>query len=270
MEELQRQKPFTLNAAQLKWIAVVLMTLDHMGAFILEPLLKSGYLAGTWRMLDTLLRALGRPAFPIFCFLISEGFRHTHDRRAYCLRLGVFALIAEPFFDFGITGKWFDLEYQSVFITLLLGLLTLWCLERFRGRIVVQLACVAVFCVINQLLNADYGLLGIAMIAAIGCWRDENPELFFVRLLAVMLFGSLAKYCLMGYVNMGIAFLDRFSVMLDLALNQCIGVLAVPLFWRYNGKKGRAGNKYFFYIYYPAHIFLLGLVRVMLIHFVFV
>ena len=67
-----------LTSYQLKWIAVITMVIDHIGAVLFPG--------------ELILRIIGRLSFPIFCFLLTEGFCHTHSRRAYMQRLGVFAL----------------------------------------------------------------------------------------------------------------------------------------------------------------------------------
>ncbi len=62
---------------------------------------------------------LGRIAFPLFCFLIVEGFLHTHDIKKYLRNMLVFAIIAEPIYDFVQTGQLFDLRQQNVMCELL-------------------------------------------------------------------------------------------------------------------------------------------------------
>ena len=79
-----------LSTFQLKWIAIITMLIDHIGA-VLFPY-ELGY------------RIIGRIAFPIFCFLIVEGFSHTRDVRRYMVRLGIFALISELPYDLAFHG----------------------------------------------------------------------------------------------------------------------------------------------------------------------
>ncbi|MCI9067722.1 MAG: conjugal transfer protein TraX, partial [Lachnospiraceae bacterium] len=79
-----------LNGRTLKWIAVVTMFIDHLG-IVLSP----GVSTEVWRT----MRIVGRIAFPIFCFLLVEGFYHTRDVKKYLLRLGAFALVSELPFD---------------------------------------------------------------------------------------------------------------------------------------------------------------------------
>ncbi len=122
----------------LKIIAMGLMLLDHIGATILEPYMDRApiYMDGVrishpaWYLpvsiIDALLRCVGRLAFPIFIFLMVEGFKHTSNKGKYALRLLLFAVISEVPFDLANDGKWYNPGYQSVYVTLLLGFLFMW------------------------------------------------------------------------------------------------------------------------------------------------
>ena len=99
----------------LKMIAVITMLIDHSAATILERILVQmpSWAPVTvdnceqWYRLDLLLRGIGRMAFPIYCFLLVEGFHYTHSRRKYAARMFVFALISEVPFDMAKTPDQF-------------------------------------------------------------------------------------------------------------------------------------------------------------------
>ena len=129
-----------ISGSVLKWFAVITMVIDHFGASVLETYVMNVWgrsplgnlFSDHWNELlrvDRILRYIGRPAFPIFCFLLVEGFLHTRDVKKYAMRLGIFALISEIPFDLAVRGKFFDWQYQNVYVTLLLGLLTIWALK---------------------------------------------------------------------------------------------------------------------------------------------
>ena len=129
------------NGNQLKLIAVVSMLIDHMaylfiGVGMLTPALQAGEEFSALFLLYRVLRAIGRTAFPVFCFLLVEGFLHTKSRRRYAIRLGIFSLISEIPFDLLISGTrlFVDWSSQNVMITLFLGLLMMEVLERLDIR----------------------------------------------------------------------------------------------------------------------------------------
>ncbi|WP_461817744.1 TraX family protein, partial [Faecalimonas sp.] len=101
-----------INSFQLKIIAIIAMIIDHIGLFFFPE--------------HILFRIIGRISFPIFAFLIVEGFYHTRDIWKYMFRLGVFAVLSEIPFDLLTTGKVFDLRHQNVFFTLLIGVILMY------------------------------------------------------------------------------------------------------------------------------------------------
>ena len=125
------EKKKGISGSTLKMIAIVTMLIDHIGAAVLARLLMvnglgeldqtntdaimqwlsaNGALYGTY----TVMRMIGRVAFPIFCFLLVEGFLHTHDVKKYAMRLGLFALLSEIPFDLAFSSKILEFNYQNV------------------------------------------------------------------------------------------------------------------------------------------------------------
>lgn len=125
------QKKRGLTSYGLKWIAIITMFIDHAAAIIYERYLytKPDFSFGEpskdlYMYLG--LRAIGRIAFPIYIFLMVQGFTHTRSKLKYALRLGAFALISEIPFNLGFQGTLTYLGYQNVFFTLLFGFLFMW------------------------------------------------------------------------------------------------------------------------------------------------
>ena len=108
-------KRIGITSYQLKWIAIVTMLIDHIGAVLFPG--------------EMILRYVGRISFPIFCFLLTEGVRYTRDIRMYMLRLGGFAILSEIPYDLAFHGRVVDPRYQNVFFTLLLGVILTYLLE---------------------------------------------------------------------------------------------------------------------------------------------
>lgn len=213
----------------LKIIAMVTMLIDHSAAVLL-PYDSPIYFV---------CRSIGRLAFPIFCFLLVEGFLHTSNVKKYLLRLGAFAFISEVPFDLAFFHRPFYLGYQNIFFTLFIGLLVLEAIKqinvRFEGVKYLILNAVAVIsgCVLSILFQTDYNYMGILMILAFYLFR-YNRILLTVALLIIN-----------GIAGQGI---------------QILAVLAMIPIRFYNGQRGPRINKYVFYAFYPVHIFVLYLI----------
>ena len=177
-----------LNGNQLKLIAVISMLCDHAAIRLLAyGLIPALYVAGKdtvaecWNQAFWILRSVGRMAFPIYVFLLTEGFCHTRNRRRYALRLGVFALISEIPFDLLVYGKIWDTHSQNVFFTLFLSVLMLTAVE-WIGRNTDaalaqyrQMAVIVGAALLAWLLRTDYDAAGI-MLAAVLFWFRLTPD----------------------------------------------------------------------------------------------
>ena len=133
MPETKTRHAAGLSGSALKWIAIVTMLIDHTGAVVIE---QGALEWAGWYWVDFALRVIGRFAFPIFAFLLVQGFLHTRSVPRYLARLTAFALISELPFDLATGDCWYDPGHQNVFFTLATGLVTLaalrWC-ERQKG-----------------------------------------------------------------------------------------------------------------------------------------
>ncbi len=205
----------------LKIIALTTMIIDHYGAIFQGDM--------------TILRIIGRLAFPIYCFLLVEGYYHTRNVKKYALRLLIFALISEIPFDFAFYGGLYFL-HQNIFFTLFIGLVAMYFLDNKDGkyklpRVVVIIAA----CVIASLLFTDYGSIGIIYILAFYYVRNYGK---FKKLQILSI--------IMMLVNFGASILQQFSL------------LSLLLIYFYNGEPGPQ-NKFLqilFYAAYPLHLIL--------------
>lgn len=223
-----------LNSNALKMIAVISMLIDHGAVALIENhILERGDLPSlsVWRNVDMVARHVGRVAFPIFCYLIVEGYFHTRDVKKYGARLLVFSLISEIPFDLAAFNTWFYPEYQNVYITLFLGLLAIAGIERYgqEGSWWKQAAVFAGCCGTAWLARCDYGVFGVFFIVLLYLFHDNAPR--------QTLFGSL---CLMW---------------------EPAAILAFIPIRAYDGTRGSQKWKWFFYVFYPAHLLVLALVR---------
>ena len=129
MENLKRQFLFIrrLDTDSLKLIAVITMLIDHIAESLLwqmiPPIGEKNY--DRWYDIYHMLRNIGRTAFPIFAFLLVEGFFHTHSRKKYFRRLILFALLSEIPYNMAFHGRLFYGMDQNVFWTLSMGFLVI-------------------------------------------------------------------------------------------------------------------------------------------------
>ncbi len=155
-----------LSGSALKWLAIVTMLIDHVGAFLLAPYLAQGGASLPYDLfqVNIILRLIGRIAFPLFTFLLVEGFFHTSNLKKYSLQMGVFALVSEIPFDLAQSGQVFDFSQQNVFWTLFIGLLTITFFDRLDGKTKIRWLVPLAGMLISQVLQTDYAALGILII----------------------------------------------------------------------------------------------------------
>lgn len=228
-------RPFGgISGSTLKLIAIITMFIDHTGATVLRAILRLPSVSGVpqqrelWQNIYNLSRDIGRFAFPIFCFLIVEGFTHTRNARKYAMRLFIFALISEIPFDIALKGSWYFPAKQNVYFTLLIGLLVMmtiaWLTQQETKNVLLAILPIAAGMYLAQLIDTDYNYKGVFLIAVLYLMRR-------VRL----------YQCIGG------------AAAVSWELPAPLGFIPVYL---YNGKRGLQ-MKYFFYWFYPAHLLLL-------------
>lgn len=244
-----------ISSSTLKLIAVVTMLMDHIGAVILEPLMMQGGYVGlvgydpVLYEVNTFLRlVIGRMAFPIFCFLLVEGFVRTSNVYRYGLRLLLFALVSEVAFDLALNGVWLESSYQNVLFTLLVGILVMIVCNRVEAkewnRVLTAATEVAVLFVgmeLADVLRTDYGGYGVLCIASLYFFRKDRR----VQLLAGTVAFVAGDFLLHG------------------SLNELLAPLGFVAAAYYDGRRGLK-LKYLFYVFYPAHLLVLYIVRMLL------
>lgn len=240
----ERKLPVGISGSTLKLIAIITMFIDHTGATVLRAILNHPDLMNRvlnreiWVEIYTISRKIGRLAFPIFCFLLVEGFLHTRNVRKYSFRLFLFALISEIPFDIALKGSWYFPQKQNVYFTLLIGLLVLigfsYC-EQLPKKLSSRFAAV----VLAVLLA--FGILHTGMEFA--KWLDTDYSYKGVFLIAVL-------YLLRRFRLLQCA-AGAASVTWELPAP----IAFLPILF-YNGTRGRQ-MKYFFYWFYPLHLLFL-------------
>ena len=215
-----------LDTNFLKLLAVISMTLDHVGAYLLPEV---------W-----VLRLVGRVAFPLFAYCAVVGCLYTQNMRRYVLRLGLFAVVSQPIY--ALPGCTSLAEYMerlpvpNIFFTLLVGVAAVWGLKERKW----WLTAVAVLC--SAFVNLDYGFYGVVLMVLFYFFRARR----WLSLLVVA-----------AYLSMDFMQLYRWPY---IAALQGFAVLSLPLIYGKTAVHPRIG-KYFFYIYYPAHLLVIFFVQ---------
>ena len=224
-----------LSGSALKVIALVCMIIDHVAKSFYRKLSMITFnipLFPKHKDLYWLMTRIGRLAFPIYCFLLVEGFLHTRDKKKYALRLFVFAVISEVPWDLIHYNKLFDMTGQNVFFTLFLGVLGMYLFEFFENSRIKQAVSLLVLLVVSLLLQADYGMTGFAFI--------------------IMLYALHDRWLLKTVVGCGILSSPPYAALAFIPINL------------YNGKRGFIKGKvlqYAFYAIYPVHLLVLYFIR---------
>lgn len=221
----------------LKLIACITMLIDHFGHAIV-PCLPVPHMANLYYA----CRLVGRIAFPIYCFLLAEGMRHTRNPGNYIGRLAIGILLAELPFDLLFEGgiSW---EYQSVMVTLTLGAVMLWCMQKTE-KPWLKLLMVLPFVLLAEFLNSDYGGWGIVMIAVFAFFDRLSLQMTAMILVNAM---------------MNSATVPVFGI--DVSV-QIFAVLAMVPICLYSGKKLTRSKavQWGFYLFYPLHLLVLRIV----------
>lgn len=199
-----------LSNFSLKIIGIVTMTIDHIGYFY---------------HIDE-FRIIGRIAFPIFAFLIGEGYKYTSNKKRYALRLLLMAIIIQvPMYIFKMNVP------MNIFFTLFLGLALIYSVELDKNIIVKVLLSILVL-LIGYYIDVDYGIYGIVLILVF--YITKGYTMFF----AILVYNLFFHY------------------FFPVSNYQVLSIMSLVFIMMYNNKLGRR-MKYFFYFYYPIHLIVL-------------
>ena len=219
-----------MNSFVLKIIACITMFIDHIGYVIMG--------GPSW------FNYIGRLAFPIFAFQISEGFVHTKNLKRYFMRLLIFALVSQiPFMLFSsLISDEFSL---NVIFTLLLGLVSIIC---FNYNKYLGVASAILLGIIANLTHCDYGFYGVAIIFLFYALRSHKALLASGFLIATSIYyaSNILKYWEYGID----IFKYAFNHYLPYAICTLLSVIIILL---YNKKKG-PNTRYLLYLFYPLHL----------------
>lgn len=245
------QKCKILNSNELKLVAIIAMTVDHIAWAMFD-----GYPTAP---LPIFMHIIGRLTCPIMCYFIAEGYHYTKNINKYTFRLFAFAFISHfayifasnAFVDFKsfIPFYYGDfLNQTSVMWSLAWGLVMLRIADSKKVKLTCKVLLVILICIIT--LPSDWSCIASLCIMAIGTNRDNLKKqmawmIFYVALYSLVYFFAIDK--VYGVLQMGV-------------------ILSIPIIAMYNGSRGKNEKinkfmKWFFYIFYPAHLFVIGLIN---------
>lgn len=249
-------KYFEITGTGLKIIAMITMVIDHFAGGLFEYWVlhnKGAMSAETFEGFHfacKLMRGVGRMAFPIYCYLLVEGFLHTKNVKKYALRLGAIAVLSEVPFDYLFRRKLFFLEYNNVIWDLLIALGCLYAYSLIEKRkfdivmeYVAKLSVMALGMVLTFFMYLDYAEAGVCCVSIMYFFHSFDKERE-----------------ILGF-SLGVASLALFSSESEMwAL-----FMVIPLYL-YNGRRGRDSKaiRTFFYLFYPAHIAVFAVVAYLL------
>lgn len=236
-----------ISSAGLHILAMGLMLCDHLWATLFP--------AEEW------LTCIGRAAFPIFAFMIVEGYSHTHNLRRYLLRILMWAVLAEIPFDLMYSGSIFYPYHQNALWTFLLSLLLLLLIEKSRSHFqpvpaaLLTAGIVILGFVLGYAAMADYYGVGVLTVFIFYFFRNRNWKSRLCQFLCLYILNMelLGGYCYIVKV---------FGFEIEIT-QQGFALFALIPIYLYRGRQGIHNKtfQYFCYAFYPAHMLLLFIIR---------
>lgn len=229
MENLKK-----INRTSLKYLVIVAMLIDH----IAWDYVPTGSIPGQ------IMHFIGRLTGPVMAYFLAEGYIHTHDRKKYAIRLGIFALISWIPYSLHSAGHWPSIQ-MSVIYSLFLGFICLWMWDKAKLPKAVKILFTVLLCIVSCI--GDWAFFDVLWPLFFFIYRDD-PKKKWIAYSIVAFFAAFIPILAGGISNL-------FQ----------IGVYMVPFIitFFYNGEGGKksAFNKWFFYIFYPLHLFILYLLK---------
>lgn len=276
-------KPFGISGAIVKWIAIITMFIDHIGASIFWQYTATNHYSTDLLKIYHVLRYVGRISFPLFIFLLVEGFYYTKNRNKYLLQMLIFGIVSEIPFDLAFYRTPFHWQSQNVYFTLCIGLLVIYFLEKIDEKwktavgsnLVIKtyikaLTMIAGFA-IAYFAKTDYDISGVAGIIVMYSMRNNVSQLPIFQNVRGSIIpanhhpktrGHKSQIKLSQLRTPQMRFADMFAfactclILLFSSITEIYGLFGLPVIYAYNGTRGKQ-MKYFFYLFYPVHLLLL-------------
>ena len=233
-----------LNSNHLKLIAIIAMTIDHIA-----DLLFPGFEA---HPIAIILHVIGRLTAPIMWFFICEGFFYTKNIKKYLLRMVIFAIISHFAYCFAFGINYIPLldgifNQTSVIWPLFWSIVTLWIVNNSKIKEWLQWILIILICLIT--FPSDWSCIPVMAIAFMYSNRGNVKKQTISMMFWVIIYATVSFF-----------FVNKVYALIQLGV-----ILVYPLLKMYNGEKGKAKwMKWLFYFYYPAHLILIGILRLII------
>jgi len=216
-----------LDTNFLKIIGIFSMLIDHLGKIFFPDVI--------------FMQTIGRIAFPLFAYCVVVGSLYTSDIKKYALRLAIFAVLSQPIYALALNRTWSSL---NIFFSLLIGLLTIYALKEKKWLLF------SAFIIVSLCANLNYGIYGILLMIIFYLFRHQ------ITLSAITANSLLISHFFIitppdFYIN-------------KIGLNiQGFAILSIPLIYTHTNFNVKI-NKYLFYIFYPAHLLIFYLIKLII------
>lgn len=227
-----------MNRNLIKYIAAAAMFIDHISAFFIPITTPLG----------VTMRVIGRLTAPTMCFFLAEGFHYTSSKKKYGTRLFIFAVISQFAYVFANSLSLQTPQFNMLF-TLFLGFLILLAYEKISSTF---LKTIVIFILIASSFFSDWGIIAPMWILSFHILRNEKGYKFTVfSLISIM-------HIIISTVNAIAGGFNWYAQLWQMGV-----FLFVPIMLCYNGRQGKNTkiSKWFFYIFYPLHLYILGLIQ---------
>ena len=230
-----------LNSNHLKLIAIIAMTIDHIAWLVFPGFQTAWYVV--------LLHVIGRLTAPIMWFFIVEGYNHTHNLKKYITRLFLFAIVSHfaYCFTFGISfipNSIFNATsvlWSLAWAVVLMAILDSEKINKYLKILLFILIFLITF-------PADWSCIAVFAIIFMNKYKDNFKKKMLMMTVGILMYVAVYYFCI-----------DKFYGLLQFAT-----LLSIPVLYFYNSERGKLKLKYLFYIYYPLHLVIIGIIKLYL------
>ena len=232
----------SLNRAQIKYIAITAMLMDHTAAFLLQPEKYPALI-----VIYILMRTLGRIAAPVMFYFLAEGYRYTSSKFKYGLRLLCFGILSQIPYSLARYGD-ISSSDLNVMITLFMSFLMLIVADRMKEK-ALKFIVVFIFMILTSF--SDWGVLGPFMVWLFFIYREERKK---------QLISYISMY--LAQIVMSVIIIMSGAIAWYDGIWQVGMLLPIILIYFYNGESGKKNivNKWSFYLFYPIHFLVFWLI----------